>query len=111
MHDVCRLVINAAVTVAQRSKGHRVGNLEFSLIGQPDVCHEQPHSDGICRFLDDAAFARKMAAAKGYAELAAEVHSALERTSTDAFRVECLRPVGPGPNDYRSDQLPFYEQE
>ncbi len=109
MHDVCRLVINAAVTVARRARGHRVANFEFSLIGQP-VCHEPPHSDGICRLLDDAAFARKMAAAKGYAELAGEVHATLERTSTDALRVECLRPVGPGPGDYRCDQLPFYEQ-
>ncbi|MGH9967706.1 MAG: hypothetical protein ACREBG_07700 [Pyrinomonadaceae bacterium] len=108
MHDVCRLVINAAVTVAG-SRGHRVGNLEFSLTGQPDVCHEPPHTDGICRLLDDAAFTRKMAAAKGYAELAGEVHAALQRTSTDALRVECLRPVGPGPGDYRCDQVPFYE--
>jgi len=109
MHDVCRLVINAAVTVARRSRGHRVGNLEFSLIGQPNVCHEPPHADGICRLMDDAAFARKIAAAKGYAELAGEVHAALERTSTDALRVECLRPVSPVPSEYRCDQLPFYE--
>jgi hypothetical protein len=105
MHDVCRLVINAAVTVA-RLRGHRIGNLEFSLIGQT-VCHEPGHADGICRLLDDAAFARKMAAAKGYAELAGEVHAAQERTSTDALKVECLRPVGPG--DYRCDDPPFYE--
>ena len=109
MHDVCRLVINAAVTVA-RSRGQGVGNLEFSLIGQPAVCHEPRHADGICRLLNDAALARKMAAAKGYAELAGEVHAALNRTSTDAFRMECLRPVGPGPGDYRCDDPPFYEQ-
>jgi hypothetical protein len=109
MHDVCRLVINAAVTVAQRLRGHRVGNLEFSLTGGPHVCHDPPHADGICRLLDDAAFARKMAAAKGYAQLAGEVHAALERTSTDAFRVECLCPVDPG-GDHPCDDPPFYEQ-
>ena len=95
MHDVCRLVINAAVTVAQRLRGHRVGNLEFSLIGEPNRYHERPHADGICRILDDAAFARKMAAANGYTELAGEVQAAVERTSIAALRVECLRPVGP----------------
>lgn len=109
MHDVCRLVINAAVTVARRVRGHPLANLEFSLIGQP-ACHETPHSDGSCRLLDDAAFARKMAAANGYAELAGEVHATQERTSTDALRVECLRPVASGAGDYRSDQPPFYEQ-
>src|SRR5262245_11254695 len=39
MHDVCRLVINAAVTVAQRSLGHQMRNLEFSLVGEPALCH------------------------------------------------------------------------
>lgn len=110
MHDVCRLVINAAVTLARRLRGHRVGNLEFSLINQSSICHEPPHAGGICRRLDDAAFARKMAAAHGYAELAGEVHATLERTSTEALRAECLRPVDPGPGDYRCDHPAFYEQ-
>ena len=109
MHDVCRLVINSAVTLAGRTRGHRIANLEFSLVGQP-VWHETTHSEGICRRLTDTAFARKIAAAKGYAELAGEVDATLERTSTDALRVECLRPVNPGPGDHRRDQVPFYEQ-
>lgn len=109
MHDVCRLVINAAVTVARRLRGHRVGNLQFSLIGQPTACHEPPYADGICRLLDDAAFARKIAAANGYAELAGEVLAAVERSSMDALRVECLRSVGPSPDACRCDQPPFYE--
>lgn len=108
MHDVCRLVINASVTVARRSR-HRFGNLEFSLISHPTPCHEPPHADGICRLLDDAPFARKMVAANGYAELAGEVQSAVERSSIDALRVECLRSVDPGPDEYRCDQPPFYE--
>lgn len=107
MHDVCRLVINAAVASAQGVRDHRLRNLGFSLIGQPTACHEASHADGICLRLDDAAFARKLAAAKGYVELAGEVHSALKRTSADALRVECLRPVGPGED--LSDQPPFYE--
>jgi len=109
MHDVCRLVINTAVTVARRLRGHCVGNLEFSLIRQPAVCHEQPHADGVCRLLDDTAFAQKIAAANGYAELAGEVRATLERTSIAALRAECLRPVGPGSGEYPCDQPPFYE--
>jgi hypothetical protein len=107
VHDVCRLVINAAVTLNQRLGGHRVGNLEFSLVSQPTASHDQPHAGGICSFLDDAAFAQKMAAANGYPELAGEV-AALKKTSTAALRVECLRPVGPGAS-YTGDQPPFYE--
>ena len=110
MHDVCRLVINAAVTMARRATGHRIANFEFSPIGQPDACHERNHANGICRLLDEAELERKMAAAKGYAELAGEVLAALERTSTDAFRVECLRPVVPATIDYPCDEPPFYEQ-
>src|SRR6266550_6442484 len=70
MHDVCRLVIDAAVTAAKRAREHCVANLEFSLVGQERVCHKAPHVDGICRFLDDSAFARKLLAAEEYAELA-----------------------------------------
>src|SRR5882672_934213 len=80
MHDACRLVINAAVTMAQRATGHRIANFEFSPIGQPNACHEPNHANGICRLLDEAELARKMTAAKGYAELAGEVLAALERT-------------------------------
>ena len=109
MHDVCRLVINAAVTAAQRLRGHTIGNLEFSLVGELVLCHEPSHADGICRVLDDAAFARKMAAAKGYAELAGEVDAMVARTSNDALRTECLRPAGSSAVDYRGDELPFYE--
>jgi hypothetical protein len=109
MHDVCRLVINTAVTVARRLRGHCVGNLEFSLVSQPAVCHEPPHADGICHKLDDASFARKMAAAHEYTELAGEVQAAKERTSIAALRVEYLRPVGPGSGAQTCDQPPFYE--
>jgi len=110
MHDVCRLVINAAVTIAERGQGRRLGNFEFSLVSQPSACHKQLHAEGICRILDDAAFARKLAAAKGYAELAGEVDATMARNATDALRAECLRPVGPDSYEYRCDRPPFYEQ-
>jgi hypothetical protein len=109
LHDVCRLVINAAATVAQRLRGYRIGNFEVSLVGERALCHQAYHTDGICRVLDDAAFARKMAAAKGYAELAGEVHAMQARTPTDALKTECLRPVDSPSVEYSGGQLPFYE--
>lgn len=110
MHDVCRLVINAAVTVACRSRAHRVANLEFSLIGQPGAGPESLHDGEVRLQLDEDRFARKMAAAKGYTELAGEVFAALGRSSVDAFRVEYLRPVDNNGGDRRGDEEPsFYE--
>jgi hypothetical protein len=110
MHDVCRLVIDAAVTAARRARGHRVENFEFSLVGQQRVCHKAPHLDGVCHLLDDSAFARKLSAAMEYIELAGEVQPRLKQTSTEALRTECLRPVILGPSDQRSEHPPFYEQ-
>jgi hypothetical protein len=110
LHDVCRLIINAAVAAASRAGETRMANYEFSLVGRPDCSHELPHPNGIRRILDEAAFARKMKAAQEYAQLAGEVLAALERTSSDAFRVECLCPVDPNSGSYRWDRPPFYEQ-
>ena len=107
MHDVCRMVINAAVTIAGSARGRRLGNLEFSLVDQ--TAEHETHPDGICRLLAEAALARKLAVAKGYAELAGEVQAKLERGSSAAFRVECLRPVSPRTDDSTGDQVPFYE--
>jgi hypothetical protein len=109
VHDACRLVINTAASAAQRLRGSRIRNLEFSLVGERGLCHVPSHSDGICQVLDDAAFARKMAAAKGYAELAGEVHAMQARTSIDALKTECLRPVDSTSVDYSRGQPPFYE--
>jgi hypothetical protein len=108
-HDVARLIINAALTLTQRRE-RRVENLEFSLISPPVVRHEQPHVGGICRVLDDASFARKMAAANGYTELAGQVQTAVDQTSVAELRIECLRPVGSSPRLHAFDQAPYYER-
>ncbi|MEO7970581.1 MAG: hypothetical protein ABI698_04725 [bacterium] len=110
MHDVCRLVIDAAVTAARRARGHTVANFAFSLIDQQSTRQTASHVDGICRLLDDSALARKMSAAKEYAELAGEIQPRLQHTSTEALRTECLHPVNLNPSAHFSDPIPFYEQ-
>jgi hypothetical protein len=112
MHDVCRLVINAAVTVARRARSQQIANLEFSLINQPDSSPETTPADEIWLRLDPLALTRKISAAQGYAELAVEVLSALGRTSVEAFQVERLRAVAPnGAAQARpcTVEPPFYE--
>ena len=109
MHDVCRLVINAAVTSARQLSGREISNLDFSLITQSANDHEGGCVEGICRTLDDAAFAKKMTAANGYAELAGEVEAAVNRSSVDALRIECLRPVNGNSSWNGFEEKPFYE--
>ena len=111
MHDVCRLIINAAVNVANRARTRQIANFAFSLVSQSDARPELPPLNGICLQLDDGALARKMSAAQGYAELAGEVAGALERTPSNAFRIERLTPVEADAAASRCDEEPpFYEQ-
>ena len=55
MHDVCRLVIDAAVEAARQSDGRDIANLAFSLVDQSHVSLEPPHANELWLELDDAA--------------------------------------------------------
>lgn len=128
-HDICRLLVNAAVRLAGRRVGARISNYDFTLVGPPGHCPEQLRADSIRLELDEAAFARKLAAAHNYPELRAEVEAALSGagsvgfrehpdlarkagqdfvgTCPDDFRVEWLRPVVHAAP--RASVRPFYE--
>ncbi len=109
-HDLCRLLIGAAVEMAQRVTGRAMENFDFSLIGKPDN-HVTWGNDGAVRLdLDDDAFARKMAVARSYTELESEVNEAITVNRLDAFRVECLRRVPNRPPVFPADHKPRYEQ-
>ncbi|HZY30525.1 MAG TPA: hypothetical protein VFF86_02680, partial [Candidatus Methylomirabilis sp.] len=92
-HDVCRLVVNAAVEIANRSMDLPVANFDFSVMSRPDECPEALRGSSICLHLDDEAFARKWEAARNYAEVADEAKATLEQFGIEAFRVEWFRPV------------------
>lgn len=114
MHDVCRLVINAAVAVARRDHGREIANVDFSLVNHSDADPTPPSANDITLQLDEAALARKISVAQGYAELAGEVSSALSKSSIEAFRVERLRLVDSERPEtltlHCSEKPPFYEQ-
>ncbi len=63
--------------------------------------------------LDDAALARKLAAARAYPEMAEEVERALAVHGEESFRVERLCPVDPGSGEAeiveRAGSPPYYE--
>jgi hypothetical protein len=133
-HDICRLIINAAVKLVKHKSSKPIRNYDFTLVGPPDRCPEDLRDHSIWLKLDDAAFARKLSAARNYPELQAEVETALNGNGnqtltghsklaerfrtitgvTDAshFRVECLRPVNSHSLAITSfaDNPPFYEQ-
>jgi hypothetical protein len=128
-HDICRLLINAAVTVANGSR-QEIKNFDFTLIAPPTACSSALHSRAITLQLDERALARKLATAHNYPELQAEVAAALSgagsvglrqhpdlanRTTTgfatgtaDQFAFECLRPADAKPMS-RERATPFYE--
>jgi hypothetical protein len=92
-HDVCRLVINAALLRIEATSGRRLGNLEFLLEGPPQECPPNDRAEAIILELAEDAYQRKLAAAQSYPEMASEIQRILGTHAIEAFRVECLRPV------------------
>jgi hypothetical protein len=109
-HDICRLIINAAVKLVKHKSGKPIRNYDFTLVGPPDQCPEDLRDRSLWLNLDDEAFARKLSAARNYPELQAEVETALN--GANRFRVECLRPVNSHSLAIGSleDDPPYYEQ-
>ena len=109
-HDLCRYLINGAVLLAGRRSGRLIENLDFPLVGRPDVCPAHLLPSAVRLSLDDAALDRKLHAAEEYAELKPEVEAALKSVGKDGFRYECLRPVEV-PDSFDPPEIPpFYER-
>jgi hypothetical protein len=92
-HDVCRLLLNAALLRIEQTTGRRLKNMEYPVEGSPDECPAEDRADAVFLTLDDEAFTRKMEAARAYPEMAKEMERVLKIYNTDVFRKECLRPV------------------
>ena len=108
-HDVCRMVIDAAVELAQPSLDTPVANLAFALMDRPDKSLAAGTGRSSQVVLGDQALERKIAAALDYAELADEVRHARSTWGDDAFRVETFRHVVPGELWAPAGVAPFYE--
>jgi hypothetical protein len=130
-HDICRLVINAAVDLLNRGHGRSIRNFDFTLVWEPRECADEQND--ICVRLDAAAAQRKLAAARNYPELQAEVAAALagsgsvglqhhpdlaDRAGVKAatpsainFDIECLRHLDGNTAACfsRESETPFYE--
>jgi hypothetical protein len=130
-HDICRLVINAAVRLAKSKSTNQITNYDFPLVGSPGHCADELRNQSLWLNLDNAAFARKVSAARNYPELQPEVEAALNGsddvrfrkdpdlaqrarsdfgvTDVNNFRVECLRLVSHHLSPTRNGDAPFYE--
>ncbi len=110
-HDLCRFLIGPAVELAQYKSGRQIKNFDFTLTGRPDECPADLRANAITVLLDNAAVDRKLAAARGYPELAQEVEGALRQFGKELFSVEWLRPVsnraGMSPS---AAGMPYYEK-
>ena len=110
VHDVCRLVVNAAIRLVDIAQRSSVDNYEFCLVRSPD---DWPDPDGteIRRLvLSDEALDRKMAAARGYPELSAETEAQIREHGIESFRVESFRSTPSDLIPFPPEVPPFYER-
>lgn len=108
-HDLCRWMINAAITLAQRQSAFAIRNYEFLLTESPTDADSR-HCTTCCHFqLDERALGHKLQCALAYEELAAEVQGALDRCGRDYFATECFRLVEQPFTTHPYLQPPQYE--
>lgn len=92
-HDLCRYLIDSAVTLVQRRSGRQIDDYEFGLIHM-EIGGAEHHDENCVHFeLSAAALSAKLRAADRYVGLAKETRTALALYGEDYFRTECLRPV------------------
>ena len=83
-HDICRIMIGAAVELAYRRHRHEVANFDFLVVGSPD---DSSNAEAIVLQLDDATFIRKVRAAQTYStKLAADVEAAINGSPFQGIR-------------------------
>ena len=93
-HDVCRLLIDAAVAQASRLRP-TLKNYEL-LLSAPTVPSPPHLSQRSVRLqLDPEAWARKYNATFAYPEPPSDIARAVERFGLDSLQTECLRPAIP----------------
>jgi hypothetical protein len=86
VHDLCRVLIDSACELLDITDPRR--NLAFSLTGAP-----VPTPESVTVRLDDAALARKIAAARAYTAIEDDVQRMIDAAGgIDAFGVEVLQP-------------------
>ena len=107
-HDLCRVMVNAAVQIASCASAEPITNYEFCLT-EWDEMGSAVHDAQCLHFrLDDQLLSQKLDAAQQYVELKEEISAGLARRGAEYFRLECLRKVNRNQEAIWSEK-PFYE--
>jgi hypothetical protein len=93
-HDLCCEMAQAATELIRRQTGRRIERLTFCLTEWEGHHVAERPKDALRIRLSDEALDQKIAAAKSYSELSAEVDRALTLKGPDYFREEYLAPTG-----------------
>lgn len=101
-HDLCSAMASLAAERAGLATGRRMARYEYAVT-------EASSGAGETLELDDAALARKIAAAQRCEALNLEVESLIARIGVDALRREVLRPVATAVGSPKPASKPFYE--
>src|SRR5258706_6061903 len=86
-HDLCSVIAGLAVESVRVATGRTIALYAYAVT-------EAPSGNGETLLLDDAALARKIAAADRCESLRADVERLLARIGVDALRREVLTPAG-----------------
>lgn len=109
-HDLCRLIINAAVAILKHRQRLVLDNFDFMLSGRPDGALAGSCGQAITFRLNDQDFEAKLQAARSYPELREQIKATVNDHGLEAFRTECLRRVNTTNPCYRLQETPFYER-
>jgi hypothetical protein len=101
-HDLCSFVASLAAKRASIATGRGIARHDYAVT-------EAPSGEGETIVLDDAAFARKLAAADRCEQLKLEVDGLIARIGVNALRREVLRPVSSAVGLTKPAATPFYE--
>ena len=92
-HDVCRLIINAAVRVASQRSGRSVLNLDFPIYTMAESPPDGSAATTRCLTLSDDELREKLHTARNYREIASEPLVQLAIRQPELVRIERLRSV------------------
>lgn len=109
-HDICRYIVDTVVEMVATTASRQLRSFEFGLVGRPDVCPDASRDGAIRVDLDQPAIARKIAAARGYAELKSEVDLVVTKFGEAVFATEYLLPANSAASLARfREAQPYYE--
>ena len=108
-HDLCRYLVDGAVTLVKRRTGRVIPNYEIRLTtwetGKPD----RHGADCLHLELSTDSLQEKLQTAYAYQGLQTEVREHTVSCGAEHFRIECFRKPSAGPSPYPADG-PHYER-